>query len=393
MANKFRVEQLSYSLVNGKENQYFLSLNGRRYYVGQFVIEILELLQKQRSYQEIALELNKNHDTDFFSESSIQQTVEVDFVQQGMLSDGTDEDKVADGYQQYIYGRINFLKPSRFPQILNTLSYLFTPVLFIGISVLSTIFTVFFLTQEYEVIIHAETYSLQILLLFFAFSIINTFWHEVGHATAAHRFGVAPKDIGFGFYIVYPIFFTDVSDIWQLNKNQRNIVNLGGIYFQMIVNLLLISLYHILPSFWIAPALVAFNTGVALVSLNPFFRYDGYWVYSDSFNLTNLRSRSNLYVKSLFQKIMGKETKSWKELLSTPKSLILYSITSTIFFIIIFTLLGWGFVSQIKTITEIVKNANLEGWSKDIVWSIFTKAITIVMLPVFIIWTFAKRKK
>lgn len=393
MINRNSIGELTYSLVDGDENKYFLSLNGRRYYVGLFVIEILELLHKQKSYQEIASELNKNHDTDYFDEHSVQHTVEVEFVKQGILNDETNSNETISNHAKYIYGRIDFLEPKKFPTVLRVLGYLFTPAVFISISVLSVILTVFFLIQKYEAVAHVEAYSLQLLLFFFVFSIINTFWHEVGHATAAFRFGVEPKDIGFGFYIIYPIFFTDVSDIWQLSKKQRNIVNLGGIYFQMIVNLILISLYYISPVFWFTPVLVTLNTGVALISLNPFFRYDGYWVYSDSFNLTNLRSQSNLCVKSIFKKITGKEDRSWKELFSVPKSLIFYSFTSTIFFVIIFTLLGWGFISQVGAIAEIVKDASVVGWSKEVIWSISSKVFAVIMLPVFVIWFFANRRK
>lgn len=391
MENKYEIGELTYSLVDNNKNIYFLLLNKRRFYVGIFVIEILELLRKQKSYQEIAVELNKNHSTDLFNESSIQKTVEVDFVEQGILHDGADE--VKSDHQQYIYGRINFLKAKNYPRVLHFLGYLFSPALFVIISALAIIATCFFLVQNYDFVIRPETYSIQLLLFLFLFSVINTFWHEVGHATAAYRFGVDPKDIGFGFYIVYPIFFTDVSDIWQLNKNQRNVVNLGGIYFQLIVNIILIGLYYISPMFWFSPILITLNTGAALISLNPFFRYDGYWVYSDSFGLTNLRLQSNLYAKSFSRKIIGKESKNWKELLSEPKPLIFYSIASTLFFIVIFTLLTFSFIIQTGSIIDIAKEANITGWSKDAVWSITTKALAIIMLPVFIIWTLVKRKK
>ena len=35
-------------------------------------------------------------------------------------------------------------------------------------------------------------------------------------------------------YITFPVFYTDVTDVWCLTRRQRVIVNLGGVYFQLI---------------------------------------------------------------------------------------------------------------------------------------------------------------
>jgi putative peptide zinc metalloprotease protein len=69
------------------------------------------------------------------------------------------------------------------------------------------------------------------LLVLYGCSIL----HEFGHAAAGKRFGATPGDIGFGFYFIAPVFFSDLSDVWKLPPKERIIVNLGGIYFELIV--------------------------------------------------------------------------------------------------------------------------------------------------------------
>jgi hypothetical protein len=394
MISKYKIEQLSYSAVNGNDDTYFLLLNNRRYYVGYLVIEILELLHSHKSYREIALELNKNHDTDYFNESSIQQTIEEDFVKKGILKDESQPEMEKPSMKQYIYFRVNFLKSQNYPGLLRVLSTLFIPKVFWVTFIGSIIIAALFLTGDnLRVVQDLNVYGTSMLVLVFIFSVINTLWHELGHAAATYRNKVMPKDIGFGFYIVYPIFFTDVSDIWKLSNKQRNIVNLGGIYFQMIANIVLIALYYISPAFWITPTLVLFNTGVAFISLNPFFRYDGYWIYSDFFNLPNLREQANLFFKAFLKKLVGNKEKTWKELFSKPIPLIIYAFASNLFFLWIWTMLAWGCVIQVQAIAEIAGTANATGWSKDSISAILSRLPAIGIFLVFIVWMIRNRRK
>jgi len=48
-----------------------------------------------------------------------------------------------------------------------------------------------------------------------------------------------------------------------------------------------------------------------LFHLNPFFRYDGYWVLTDALNIVNLRERSITVTKSFLNRIFRSD-KSWK---------------------------------------------------------------------------------
>lgn len=139
--------------------------------------------------------------------------------------------------------------------------------------------------------------------------IIFTFIHEIGHATASYRFGCTASNIGLGFYIFLPVFYTDVSKIWILQRKERFIVNIGGVYFQLIINLLLIITFYIshnnVVKEWLSYLIIS-NSLVIIYSLTPFFRNDGYWIVSDIFSIPNLLKLSDVWFIDL---IRGKKIK------------------------------------------------------------------------------------
>lgn len=126
--------------------------------------------------------------------------------------------------------------------------------------------------------------------IFFAF--LGLLFHEIGHAAAAVRYRCKKVDIGMGLYICFIVFYADLSEIWRLNRRQRLLVDLGGIYFQMIF-MVIISFFYFLTSnhsLYLANVVLTISL---LWNLNPFFRLDGYWIASDLFGFDNLRAAAN----------------------------------------------------------------------------------------------------
>jgi len=128
--------------------------------------------------------------------------------------------------------------------------------------------------------------------------------HELGHAAACRRFGTSHGDLGFGLYVVFPVLYMEVDETWKLSRGQRAVVDAGGLYFQVLFGLALLAAAQAVPSL-ATPALGCLGLiGVALfTNLNPFFRFDGYWLASDLLGVPNLRQRS--------QRVM---TRGWRRL-------------------------------------------------------------------------------
>jgi putative peptide zinc metalloprotease protein len=197
--------------------------------------------------------------------------------------------------------------PSAILPFTRGLSFLFNPRLFYPLLLLAVILnSAFWFLVKYQVLhfkgqgyLGTEAY-LGYLIAIFGFLLL----HEFGHATASMVMGKAPGKIGVGIYFVFPAFFTDLTAIWSLKRHQRIVINLGGIYLQLLINLLMML---ILIVFQGSPSLVSFmlriigfNILISLYNINPFFKFDGYWIYSDFFKLPNLRQQSNELLRSLF---------------------------------------------------------------------------------------------
>ena len=73
------------------------------------------------------------------------------------------------------------------------------------------------------------------MLLVFALAVFSAGFHEFGHAAATRYGGGTPGGMGMGIYMVWPAFYTDVTDAYRLPRRDRLRVDLGGLYFNAVV--------------------------------------------------------------------------------------------------------------------------------------------------------------
>jgi putative peptide zinc metalloprotease protein len=167
----------------------------------------------------------------------------------------------------------------------------------------------------------------------YALLLASTLMHELGHASACARYGARPSSIGFTLYLIYPTFYSDVNTAWELKRWQRVVVDLGGAFLQLVVGAGYALAYTL--SGW-EPLRVALLMifGNLVFSLNPIFRFDGYWVIADALGVTNLGQQPRRIFRHFLARLRGQTTKPlpWP----TPVKLILlpYTLISFAF---------WGF--------------------------------------------------
>ena len=135
--------------------------------------------------------------------------------------------------------------------------------------------------------------------------IVSLLIHELGHASACAYFGAAPSGIGFTFYLIYPAFYSDVTNAWRLDRWQRVAVDAGGTYFQFIAGGLFTVAY--IYTGW-APLRIAYFLMLygMVFSLNPIFRFDGYWIAADALGVTNLAAQPKVFAQYVMQRLRGK---------------------------------------------------------------------------------------
>lgn len=129
-----------------------------------------------------------------------------------------------------------------------------------------------------------------LLILVFAVTIASAGFHEFGHAAAARYGGSTPGVMGVGLYLVWPAFYTDVTDSYRLGRAGRVRTDLGGLYFNAIVAVGITALW-----WWLRYdallLVVATQILQMLRQLAPMVRFDGYHVLADLTGVPDLYSR------------------------------------------------------------------------------------------------------
>jgi putative peptide zinc metalloprotease protein len=128
------------------------------------------------------------------------------------------------------------------------------------------------------------------LLIVAGLSLVSAVFHECGHAAACRYGGARPGVIGAGVYLVWPSFFTDVTDSYRLSRAGRLRTDLGGLYFNLIFILALAGIYSA-TSAGLLLLIIAITHLEMLEQLLPFVRFDGYFILSDLIGVPDLFAR------------------------------------------------------------------------------------------------------
>ncbi|WJH23668.1 hypothetical protein [Pseudarthrobacter defluvii] len=129
-----------------------------------------------------------------------------------------------------------------------------------------------------------------LLLLILAVTILSAGFHEFGHAAATRKGGATPGAIGAGLYLLWPAFFTDVTDSYRLGRGGRIRTDLGGLYFNAIVAVAIMGLWW--ATGFDALLLVVVTQILQMVrQLIPLVKYDGYHILADATGVPDLFQR------------------------------------------------------------------------------------------------------
>lgn len=234
---------------------------------------------------------------------------------------------------EYIRRKFNLLPSALLNKILCFTSILFSRNAALGVLLYITIICSYVIYAQPQMLFHPvdgiSNGLLQIdgpgFIELFMIGLFASILHEIGHASAAARFNLKVPEIGFGFYWVLPVFFTDVTEAWLLRPSERVIINLGGVYFECIyvAALGVLALISRSPVLLLAFYIILFNV---ISNLVPFFRTDGYWIYSDIFGLNNLSLDVKLAYSNSFRRMFSRgHVKSFEDKRLNRPAFILYA--------------------------------------------------------------------
>jgi putative peptide zinc metalloprotease protein len=284
--------QSAYLLVGRRGN--YIKISSSAYY-------LLRNIHQGRSFEQIAEQLSRQRGTPVGA-------AEVEVAYEQVVAQITAIENKAPQSAPGFWVRTRLLPAQMVQHISGYFAWLFHPMVAAVIIAAMLVMLVLGLRTFGMVhILTLEGEQMSSFLSIYGLFLLSLVFHELGHASACTRFGVRPNEIGFAFYWIYPALYTNVNAAWQLNRRQRVVVDLAGVFFQLIagtIYLFFAWLYH-----WDI-GLKAFTMvlHVCMFMMNPFFRFDGYWVVADALGITNFAQELRRILRVGFDRLRGKPT-------------------------------------------------------------------------------------
>ena len=160
--------------------------------------------------------------------------------------------------------------------------------------------------------VHDVLYSPGLILILFVAFVLSAAFHEIGHGAGLRYGGGTVRAMGAGLYLVYPVFYTDITDAYRLGRGGKLRTSLGGFYFNLIFSLGVLGLYAITRAEFLLIVMALIDLEI-IYQMLPFVRMDGYWILADLTGIPDFFSQMGAFVRSTFGKREGEiaDLKPW----------------------------------------------------------------------------------
>lgn len=284
--------------TGAREQEYVaVSPDGGHYRLTSRLQEVVECIDGQRTLAEVASVLSRKW------QRSLRPDQVWDIAQRYLAPNGLLQEaagSVAPTSPVRLFGWHTRLLSARQVQPITRIGrQLFAwPIVLISLALIALVHVAVYREMSGFSVLLAHAIGSGDFLIVYGLTIASVLVHEIGHASACHRFGEQYGDIGIGLYIIFPVFYTDVTRIWRLSRWRRVIVDLAGIYFQLLVTVFYYLMYRLTGNaVWL---LVIFQIDLLVtLAFNPIAKFDGYWLVSDILGVPNLHRRLGQMLRRL----------------------------------------------------------------------------------------------
>lgn len=296
------VQLIGESSGNGfKDRQWLIERDSQFIQVSELLYRLAEQLNGERTLDEIAAALTES--TDWMVEpEDVDRLVREKLVPLSLIAEtqpSSGHAASADRSPLGVSMRMRVIGPRALRPISHLLQHLYWPPILLSFLIGG------FVAHWWLYRAHGITESVRDTLstpggfpLVVGLVLLAAFFHEFGHASALRYGGGEARSMGCGFYLLYPAFYTDVTDCYRLGRWARVRVDLGGVYFHWVFCLMLMGLT------W-ATGRELFLFAVVLINLDivrqfiPFVRLDGYWFLADLTGIPDFFSMMKPFLLSL----------------------------------------------------------------------------------------------
>jgi putative peptide zinc metalloprotease protein len=250
---------------------------------------LIETIDGRRDYDEIAAELTRRVGKNATADD-VRYLVEKKLRPLGILrrADGGQPQVQRANPLLAIRPRIVVSKQEWTNRLTTPFLWLFSPLVVLPMVSAFALITIWLLTDKgLASAIHEAFYEPSMLLLVWVLVLLSAAFHEIGHATACRYGGARPGVMGAGLYLVWPTFYTEVSDAYRLDRRGRLRVDLGGLYFSAIFAVGTAGAWALTADDALL-LVIAVQVLQMVRQLAPFVRADGYHVMADLIGVPDL---------------------------------------------------------------------------------------------------------
>ena len=283
------------------QRQWLLQRDGQFIQVTELLYRIAEQLDGTHTLDEIAARVSESSDWVVNSEQ-LRKLLNTNFLPLGLLG-GQEPSSTerANGSRSAlrVNMRMRMLSPRFIDPITRVLQVLYRPW------VMLPMLAIIVVAHEWLYLRHGVGGGLlEIfrdpgrLLVATGVMVLAGIFHEFGHASALRYGGGKVRGMGAGLYLIYPAFFTDVTDSYRLGRWARVRTDLGGFYFYLIFAVGLIGFYWLTGQEFLLLVVLLINFDI-IYQLLPFVRLDGYWAFADLTGIPDPLSQMGPFMRGM----------------------------------------------------------------------------------------------
>lgn len=245
----------------------------------------------------------------------------------------------------YLFFKIPLFAPQRFLAATMGTARALVSTVALRIYVLLSVSGLYLVSREWDEFVAAFVgfFSVEGMFVFAIAIIFVKTLHELGHAYTAVAMGCRVPAIGIAFMVLTPMLYTDVTDAWRIgSRRKRLMIDGAGVAVELILASVATFLWPFLPPGTFKSVVLAIATTSWIMSLainlNPFMRFDGYYLLSDFVGVQNLQSRSFALARWRIREVLFALGDPPPEIMEAHKRSLLigYAVTTWLYRLMLF---------------------------------------------------------
>lgn len=229
--------------------------------------------------------------------------------------------------QSYLFLKIPLCRPDAFlTAILPFFRFFYTRGFLLTIG-LASLLSFYLIARQWDTFFASlpQFFRFEGLLIYGLALLISKSVHELAHALTLKHFGLHVPTLGVALLIFWPLLYTDATDSWKCaSKHRRLAIAAAGILAELGLAAIAGIAWTLLDDGpWRSACFVLATTNwisTIVFNMNPFMRFDGYFILSDITGMENLQERAFALLRWRTSRLFFADHAPPPEAFSPPKT-------------------------------------------------------------------------